>query len=244
MTHYNPWPLGQLRESWQRQEPELIRKLGYEWDDPRDINDLFAKKLASYCGSKYAVLTDSCSNALFLSLKLKGAKGQISIPKNTYVSVPAQIIHAGGIPVFKDLQWSGSYELGQTGIFDSAARFTQGMYAKSGGGLQCLSFQIKKRLPIGRGGAILTNSETEYEWLQRAVYDGRDLSTPYDSDSHVNMLGWHFYMTPEDAARGLLLLHDIELINEDTMTDKNYPDLTNWEPFKSIHRENGQGNRA
>lgn len=230
MTSYNPWPLGALPESWQRREPEEIRRLGYEWSDAREINQIFEENLASFSGSKFAVLTDSCSNALFLALKRREVIGEVEIPLRTYVSVANQILHAGGTPVFRDYAWSGVYELGSTGILDSAARFTGGMFAGDGY-LQCLSFQIKKRLPIGRGGAILTNSEEDYLWLRRAVYDGRDLSSSYDSVDHVTFPGWHFYMTPEDAARGLLILNELGKEYPDTMTSDHYPPLNKWSPF-------------
>jgi dTDP-4-amino-4,6-dideoxygalactose transaminase len=96
-----------------------------------------------------------------------------------------------------------------------------------GNALQTLSFQIKKRLPIGKGGAILTDSLEAYNWLKLASYDGRDLNTPYTSNEHFQMLGWHFYMTPEDAARGILLLDQIPDDNPDTMDSNHYPDLGN-----------------
>jgi hypothetical protein len=35
-----------------RPEPATIRSRGYEWDDPRDIVDLFEKKLAGLFRSK------------------------------------------------------------------------------------------------------------------------------------------------------------------------------------------------
>jgi dTDP-4-amino-4,6-dideoxygalactose transaminase len=219
--------LGRLPQEFQRPEPEAIRKKGYSWEDPRDIVDLFEEKLASYAGSKYAVLTDSCTHALFLSLKLRRVSGAITIPAQTYVSVPMQIVHAGGVPVFEDLKWSGLYQLGETGVWDSAARFTKDMYVGSGA-LQCLSFQIKKRLPIGRGGAILTDSLEDYQSLKLMSYDGRDLLTPYSSSQHVRKFGWHFYMTPEDAARGILLMDMLPALNEDTMDEGHYPDLRPW----------------
>jgi len=97
-----------------------------------------------------------------------------------------------------------------------------------GSALQCLSFQIKKRLPIGRGGAILTDDPVEYEKLKYMSYDGRDLTLPYASDKHVKALGWHCYMTPEDAARGILIMDMLPETNPDTMTHDHYPDLRNW----------------
>ena len=98
--------------------------------------------------------------------------------------------------------------------------------------LQVVSFQIKKRLPIGKGGVILTNDENAYKWLKLATYDGRDLSTQYMSDEHVQQLGWHFYMTPEDAARGILLMDMLPETNEDTGGSSNYFDLSTHKLFR------------
>lgn len=196
---------------------------------------IFERKLAAYSGSRFAVLTDSCSNAIFLALKLRGVAGAVGIPSHTYVSVPFQISHAGGRPVFEDNQWSGLYELGNTGVWDSAARFTKDMFV-GGSALQCLSFQIKKRLPIGRGGAILTNSEDDYKALKLMSYDGRNLESPYTDRLHVSLMGWHFYMTPEDAARGILLMDKLPEVNPDTMDWKHYPDLRNWPVVANLEK--------
>lgn len=234
--HYNPWPLGKLPEEFRRREPEELRVRGYSWVDPRDIIGIFESKLAAYAGAKYAVLTDSCSNALFLALKHRSVTSKVTIPSHTYVSVPLQIHHAGGSPSFKDIEWSGMYELGDTGIWDSAARFTKNMYV-GGDALQCLSFQIKKRLPIGRGGAILTNSDSDYDTLKLLSYDGRNLETPYTDQGHVSALGWHFYMTPEDAARGILLMDMLPEVNPDTMDWTHYPDLRNWSAVRDLEKE-------
>jgi hypothetical protein len=228
---YNSWPLGAVPREYQRPEPAALLEAGYHWEDPRDIVDLFEAKLADFAGSKFAVLTDSCSNAIFLCLKLRAIMRDVLIPRQTYASIPMQIIHAGGTPRFTDISWSGAYELGDTKIVDGAGRFRRGMYESDT--LHTLSFQIKKRLPIGRGGAILTDSESEYRWLKLASYDGRDLTTPYSSQNHLTALGWHMYMTPEDAARGILLMDRV--IGgplEDTMSFENYPPLTDWEIFR------------
>ena len=233
--NYNSWPLGKLPESWRRPEPEFIKKMGYEWKDPRDIINIFESLLAAYAGAKYAVLTDTCSHAIFLSLKYRNFQGEIEIPQNTYVSVPMQIIHAGAIPIFRFEKWSGIYEIKPVNIIDGAARFTKNMYFGNDS-LHTLSFQIKKRLPIGKGGAILTDSEEAYNWLKLASYDGRDLNTDYTSSDHVKQLGWHYYMTPEDAARGIILLNQINEVNNDTMDYNHYPNISDivklWSPPK------------
>jgi hypothetical protein len=228
MTHYNPWPLGNLPIEWQRTEPALIKDRGYHWDDPREIISIFEDKLAFFSGSRFAVLTDCCSHAIFLSLKFRKATGKISIPKNTYISVPMQIKHSGGTPEFREEKWSGVYSLDPVGIVDGAGRFCSDMYL-GGDVLQTLSFQIKKRLPIGKGGAILTDSKEAYEWLKLATYDGRDLSSPYTSHGHIQSLGWHYYMTPEDAARGILLMDQLGDDLPDTMGWDNYPNLLDYD---------------
>ena len=198
---YNPWPLGHIPQDNQRQELILLKEKGYAIKDPRDAIDLFEKTIANFAGSKYAVSTDCCSHGLFLCLKYLKAKGDITIPARTYASVPMQILHAGCKPIFEDYKWYGSYQLKPYHIWDSAIEFTEGMY---NGGYQVLSFQIKKTLPIGRGGMILLDDYEAYTWLKKASYDGRDLTIPYDEDDFI-CPGWHYYMTPEDAARGLLL---------------------------------------
>ena len=147
------------------------------------------------------------------------------------MSVPMQIMHTGCDVAFEDIEWTGIYQLKPLPIFDAATRFTKGMYV-GGDALQVVSFQIKKRLPIGKGGVILTDSEEAYRWLKLATYDGRDLTTPYTSDDHVQQLGWHFYMTPEDAARGIMLMDMLPEVNEDTGSHLNYFDLSSHQLFR------------
>lgn len=227
---YNSYPLGKLPQSFQRPEPKILLDSGYIWEDPRDIVDIFEKKLAKFAGSKYCVLTDCCSHGLFLSLKFIDKPCTIKIPKHTYASVPMQIKNAGYEYEFEDKEWSGIYKLDPLPIYDAAVRFTKNMYIKDS--LFVVSFQIKKRLPIGRGGAIFTDSLEAYEWLKLATYDGRDLNTPYDSTGHIKMPGFHMYMTPEDAARGILLMDQIPETNDDSGNWTNYPDLSLYEIFR------------
>ena len=224
---YNPWPLGRLPKNWWREELETVKTLGYNYDDPRELNEILEEKLARFAGAKHAVLVDCASNGIFLSLKYLGISGDVEIPRRTYISVPMQIIHAGANPVLKNLDWQGMYPLGNTKIYDSSARFAPGMYV-GGDALQVLSFQIKKRLPIGRGGAILTDDGDAAAWLKLARYDGRDLNTAYDSPNHVQQLGWHMYMTPEDAARGIILFDQLPNDFSDVAGHKSYPDISNW----------------
>lgn len=233
---YNPWPLGKLPKGFERPELEQLKAAGYELKDARDAVTLFEEKIANFAGCRYAISTDCCTHALFLCLKyfqmvLDFSNDMtITIPSRTYLSLPMLIKQAGYKVRFVDYQWEGIYKLKPLPVYDSATRFTKDM-ARFINGFQCLSFQIKKRLPIGRGGMILTNDDKAAKWLKLASYDGRDLTKPYDKD-RPPFLGWHFYMTPEDAARGILLFDKLTEKGQsfdDTATHRNYTDLRTYE---------------
>ena len=82
-------------------------------------------------------------------------------------------------------------------------RFRKNMYDP--GYFQCLSFHYAKHIPIGRGGMILTDNKKARDWFRLMRNDGRR-EIPKEQDE-VRMLGWNFYMTPEQAARGLALFY-------------------------------------
>ena len=199
---YNTWPLGKIPKEFQRPEPDQIRELGYDWNKPHEIVEMFEKEIAVYAGSNYAIAIDCCTNGLFLCLKYIRKEGNvITIPKHTYISVPKQIINAGYQVNFEDKEWKGVYQLEPFNIWDSAGRFTKDMYIGNDA-LQVLSLQIKKRLPIGRGGVILTDSKNAYDYLTKARYDGRDLNKS-QLDDDIDTFGYHMYMTPEQACVGI-----------------------------------------
>lgn len=209
-----------------REEPEKIKNLGYDWSLPQDIVYFFEREVAKYTGANYAVAVDSCTNGIFLLLKYLNQPQTITIPSQTYISVPNYIKLAGYDVKFEDKEWSGTYQLEPLNIWDGAGRFTKDMFV-GGDNFQVLSFQFKKRLPIGRGGMILTNNDHAYSYLQKMRYDGRDLNkTQFDDD--IDMMGYHMYMTPEDAARGLLLLNELDTYNEDTHTNQSYKKITDY----------------
>ena len=229
---YKSWPLGQLPQEFQRPELEQIKKLGYKWKDPRDVITMFEDKVAKFAGAKYGVAVDCCSHGLFLSLKfykdiLKMKNEFIEIPSYTYCSVPMQIKHAGFTPKFEDIQWSGVYQLKPFDIWDGAVRWTKGMYK---GGFHIVSFQLKKRIPIGRGGMILTDDPAAAEWFRKMTYDGRDLNIGYMEDD-FQYCGYHYYMTPEDAARGIILMDQVPKKNLDSGNNRTYSDLSTKKVF-------------
>jgi dTDP-4-amino-4,6-dideoxygalactose transaminase len=204
----------------------LLADEGYPVDDPWDVVDAFEAKIAAYAGSKYAVAVDSCTSALFLCLKRLDAKGVVTIPSRTYLSVPEAIIHAGCTPRFEQVQWTGAYRLEPYPIIDSSTRFTVGMYLS--GTYQCLSFHHRKTLAIVKGGMILTDDEEAAEWFKLAAYEGRPRRLPYDAMVEPVVCGWNMYMPPEQAARGIFLFEQLPRQNEDCGGSWKYPDISQY----------------
>ncbi len=200
--------------------------------NPFQVNRMFEEELCEYTGAPYCVAVDSCTSALLLCLLYHKVEGkEITIPKHTYLSVPQMILVAKGIPVFKDMEWSGQYFLEPYPIIDSAKRLTSDMYKP--GTYCCLSFHIKKTLPIGKGGAILTDDKNFVEWAKQMRYEGRSEKN-YNEDN-ITLTGFNFYLSPESAARGLNLLlnypKDVRDLGE--RDGVGYRDLTEFEIFKN-----------
>ena len=193
--------------------------------NPYKIVRMFEEEIAEYTGAEYAISVDSCTNALFLCCKYLDVS-EVTIPKNTYISVPQSVLHAGGKVKFEEVDWTGIYQLKPYPIFDAAKRFTSKMYMP--GTYMCLSFHIKKHLKIGKGGMILTDNPDAAQWLKRARYEGRNEVDYQDDD--ITFLGWNMYMTPLEAAQGLMLMQNMPEKNEDLV--EVYPDLTRNTLFK------------
>ena len=208
---------------------ETLKQNGYILKDPWDAVTLFENRLAKYAGSKYAVCVDSCSNAIFLCLKYLEIKDRIIIiPKHTYASVPMQVIHAGNKVRFLDIPWSGYYhlsdsELGRTPIVDGAVKFCKNMYIPDT--YYTVSFHHRKTLKIGTGGVILTDDEKFVNWCRPMIYDGRHKYVLHSEDNY-ECIGYHMYMTPEQAATGLILMENIPDKNPDTGSSTTYKDLS------------------
>ena len=206
------------------------------------ITEEFEKALSEYTGSPYVITVDKQSNALFLSLYYeKNIKKEIeseiiSIPSRTYPSVPCEIIHAGLKVNFERVEGKtikGAYPLKGSKVWDSALRFTANMYLQNTH--MCISFTGPyKHFKLSKGGAILTDDYDAYLWFKRARYSGRRECSYHDDN--FDMLGWNFYMMPELAARGLLLMN--QFYNTDGSKKNNedlelpYPDLSKFEIYK------------
>tara|TARA_R110002012_G_scaffold96796_2_gene233065 strand:- start:105 stop:437 length:333 start_codon:yes stop_codon:yes gene_type:complete len=106
------------------------------------------------------------------------------------------------------------------------------------GAFMCLSFHIKKTLPMGKGGMILTDDPKAVEWFKKARYEGRSEKLYHEDD--IDMLGWNMYMTPQEAAHGLALMQNYPEHVPDLGENNGYRDLTEFTIFKS--REDNNSN--
>jgi dTDP-4-amino-4,6-dideoxygalactose transaminase len=206
------------------------------------VTEDFERSLGDYTGAPYVVTVDNQSNALFLSLYYeknvkKSISGEtITIPSRTYPSVPCEIIHAGLKVDFYEVKGKtikGSYNLIGSNVWDSALSFTSNMYKPETH--MCISFTGPyKHFKLSKGGAILTDDYDAYLWFKRARYSGRRECSYHDD--HFDMIGWNFYMMPELATRGLLLINQFYNIdgspkhNEDL--ELPYPDLSKFDVYK------------
>ena len=206
------------------------------------ITEDYEKALGDYTGAPYVVTLDNMSNALFLALyyeknvKKSIESDTITIPCRTYPSVPCEIIHAGlkvGFETVEGKTIKGMYQLKGSNVWDSALCFTADMYKPEQH--ICVSFTGPyKHFKLSKGGAILTDSLEAYHWFKRARYSGRRECSYHDD--YLDMIGWNFYMMPELAARGLLLMN--QFYNLDGSKKHNvdlelpYPDLSQFEVYR------------
>ena len=73
-------------------------------DTPSPVT-LLEEDFAAFMGSKYALAVNSCSSAIFLSLKALGIRSddQVLIPAFTFAAVPSAVVHAGAQPILVEV---------------------------------------------------------------------------------------------------------------------------------------------
>lgn len=195
------------RQQLRRKDFELLKKYNLIFNETWEIVDHFEKIVAEFFGADYAVATDCCTHAIELSVRVFGPVESVKIPRWTYMSIP-MVFDKLNIPYqLTPSEWQDYYQIEPLPIYDAAVAWEKNSYLP--GTLMCLSFQFKKHLPIGRGGMILLDDKEKYERLQRLVRDGRNRKLlSYNDD--IKEFGYHYYMTPEDAARGIDLFYQVK----------------------------------
>lgn len=188
----------------------------------------FENAVAEFYGAPYAVSTDCCTHAVELCLRLR-KYDNVTCPTHTYISIPMTFEKLGLSWNFVNDQWDDFYHIGGTDIIDGAVYWQQGGYIPNK--LICLSFQFRKHLNLGRGGMILCDNKDDYLALKKMSYDGRLPDIPW-AEQDIDILGYHYYMTPETAQMGLDKLPVCKTTVAKRWCWRDYPDLSTMKVFK------------
>src|SRR3990167_11348399 len=179
----------------------------------------FEKALAEYVGSKYVAAVDSCTSALFLSLKYEKERGlkKVSIPSMTVPLVANACLEAGVEIEFNgETEWVGSaYSLVGSNVVDSAHQLQRGQYKDFKGKKLCFSFYPTKTIGSADGGAIATDDEKFASWVRSVSTYGRDQKYHRGNswDYDVQMFGYKRHYTNLQAAICLEQLRRLDATN-------------------------------
>jgi dTDP-4-amino-4,6-dideoxygalactose transaminase len=193
----------------------------------------FESKIAQFFNAPYAVAVDSCTHGIELCLRLNNVT-KISVPVRTYLSIP---MLANKLKIqldWRDEQWENFYSLNfeNKKIIDAAVLWEKNSYIPNT--YMCLSFQFQKHLSLGRGGMILLDNKEDAIILKKMSYDGRLPDIPW-REQNIDIMGYHYYMTPETAQLGLNKLTQAIETKPRKWKYQDWPDLTKMSVF-SGHR--------
>ena len=187
----------------------------------------FENEIATWFGAPYGVDVDCCTHGIELCLRQQKVTS-ISVPKRTYLSIPFLAKKLNLDLQWKNTDWKNFYYLTEN-IIDAAVLWES--YSYIPGTFMCLSFQFQKHLSLGRGGMILTDDREAMWELKKMSYDGREPDMPW-RDQNVSTVGYHYYMTPETATKGLTKLPEAINTKPRQWVIEDWPDLTQMEIFK------------
>jgi hypothetical protein len=133
---------------------------------------------------------------------------------------------------WRDEEWEDYYTLNynEKRIIDAAVLWRKDSYIPNT--FMCVSFQYQKHLSLGRGGVILLDNQEDYNNLKKMSYDGRLPNIPW-RDQDIEVVGYHYYMTPETAKLGLEKLQKAIDTPPRKWSVNDWPDLTQMKIFKN-----------
>ena len=194
-----------------------------------DTVELLEKRVSKFFGAPYAVAVDCCTHGIELCLRYQQCS-KISVPRRTYISVPFLARKLNIELEWRDEDWQDYYKINETTkpIYDAAVLWKRDSYIP--GSFMCLSFQFQKHLSLGRGGMILLDNHDDALNLKKMSYDGRLPNIPW-RDQNINTMGYHYYMTPETAQKGLDKLESAVKTIPRQWVVTDWPDLKSMDIF-------------
>lgn len=191
------------RASLGKEESDAIsRVLDSGWLTMGEETEKFEEEFVKYVSAKYAVAVNSCTSALFLSLKALGVGpgDEVIVPAFTFPATVSVVIHCGAIPVFADISkndfcmdqksfesvvtkktkavipvhYGGNKAKIKTGIpvIEDSAHLIPKAGDNSNSFTRCYSFYATKNMTTGEGGMITTTDEKVADWLRKARLHG------------------------------------------------------------------------
>lgn len=139
-----------LRSGWLSQGPRVAE---------------FERGFGAYVGAPHAVAVSSCTTALHLALLALGVRSgdEVICPSFSFIATANCIVHAGGTPVFVDID-PDTYNLDPRRIEDAITPRTRAILAVHQVGLpasmnEILEVADKHRLPVAEDAACAIGSE-------------------------------------------------------------------------------------
>lgn len=187
----------------------------------------FEDEIAKFFGAPFAVAVDCCTHGIELCLRMKQVE-KIKVPKRTYLSVPMLSNKLNINMEWTDQVWQDYYYLTDD-VVDAAVLWRKDSYIPNT--YMNVSFQFRKHLSLGRGGAILLDKKEDFDTLKKMSYDGRSPDESW-AVQNIKTMGYHYYMTPETAELGLKKLPEAIKRKSKQWTYTDWPDLTKMDFFK------------
>jgi len=167
----------------------------------------FENKFAEYIGSKHAVATNSCTSALFLSLKVLGIKkgDEVITTPFTFAATANVIVHCGAKPVFIDIE-EETYNINADKIEEKITDKTKAIIVVHYGGQPA---DMKKIMKIAR--------EYDLKVIEDAAHA---VGSEYEKGKKVGSLGnltcFSFYATkPMTTGEGGIIALNSDDLNEE-----------------------------
>lgn len=168
------------------------------------IRDDVEKRVAKFVGADYAVAVSSCTDGIFLTLKLLGNKKTCIVPSLITTRFLSAIVHAGCHYAFEDNEsWVGHDYLLQKNygfnVYDSAQRFDPDQFAEYGSD-DIAIFSNYPTKPLGglKGGFVVSNNKDAIDLIRQGAYFGEKFSKN-SWDSSTGFMGWQKYMNSVEA---------------------------------------------
>ena len=167
----------------------------------------FENKFAEYIGSKHAVATNSCTSALFLSLKVLGIKkgDEVITTPFTFAATANVIVHCGAKPVFVDIE-EETYNINADKIEEKITDKTKAIIVVHYGGQPA---DMKKIMKIAR--------EYDLKVIEDAAHAvGSEYEKGKKVGSFGNLTCFSFYATkPMTTGEGGMITLNSDDLNEE-----------------------------